>query len=139
MIGMLLLFMLGSALCGAAQSMTWLIGARGSPIYLRVCCRTIAHLLLVVQGLGAGGLQALPNIIVSDLVPLAERGPYQGILSLCVSTCNHETSRRIIVLLCRMWAIAGLAGVPIAGALASHGQWRWFFCMSSRFVPFVSR
>ncbi|KAF7794865.1 hypothetical protein EIP86_006007, partial [Pleurotus ostreatoroseus] len=58
----LLLFALGSALCGAAQNMTWLIAAR------------------TVQGAGGGGILALGSIILSDLVSLKERGLYNGVI-----------------------------------------------------------
>ncbi|KAJ6482759.1 iron permease [Mycena sanguinolenta] len=59
-LGSIVLFALGSALSGGAQSMEWLIVAR------------------VVQGMGGGGMTGLSSIIVADLVPLAERGAYQG-------------------------------------------------------------
>ncbi|KAF8121994.1 MFS amino acid permease [Boletus edulis] len=55
-------FLLGSALCGAAQNMTWLIGCRA------------------LQGIGGGGLMQLPMITISDIVPLKDRGRYGGIL-----------------------------------------------------------
>ncbi|TBU28425.1 major facilitator superfamily domain-containing protein [Dichomitus squalens] len=56
------LFFLGSALSGASQSMDMLIGAR-------------------IQGIGSGGILNLSEIIVSDLVPLLERGMFMGIIS----------------------------------------------------------
>ena len=46
------LFLIGSALCGAAQSMTWLILARA------------------LQGIGGGGIFQMVNIVVGDIVPL---------------------------------------------------------------------
>ncbi|KAI0687844.1 Mfs1.2 [Cerioporus squamosus] len=60
----LLCFILGSALCGAARSMTWLIAAR------------------TIQGLGGGAILSVSSIIVSDLVQLKERGAYNGLIGL---------------------------------------------------------
>ncbi len=56
------LFLLGSALCGLAQTMGQLIFFRG------------------MQGIGGGILSANSMAIVSDIFPPAERGKYQGIL-----------------------------------------------------------
>ncbi|KAI0083127.1 Mfs1.2 [Irpex rosettiformis] len=58
------LFALGSALCGSAQNMSWLIAAR------------------TIQGAGGGALQSLASIIVADLVPLRERGIYTSFIAL---------------------------------------------------------
>ncbi|KAG0054308.1 hypothetical protein BGZ83_011513 [Gryganskiella cystojenkinii] len=55
-------FLLGSALCGAAQNMTWLIICRG------------------VAGVGAAGIMSSAMIIMTDIVSLRERGKYQGII-----------------------------------------------------------
>ncbi|KAG6371837.1 MFS general substrate transporter, partial [Boletus reticuloceps] len=55
-------FLFASALCGGAQSMTWLIGCRA------------------LQGIGGGGLIQLSLITISDIVPLKDRGRYAGIL-----------------------------------------------------------
>lgn len=38
--------------------------------------------MAAVQGVGGGGIINLASIITSDLVPLAERGVYQGFLVL---------------------------------------------------------
>lgn len=40
----------------------------------------VSHPTSAVQGSGAGGILALTEIILSDLVPLHERGMYQGLL-----------------------------------------------------------
>ncbi|KAG0082538.1 hypothetical protein BGZ92_011639 [Podila epicladia] len=55
-------FLVGSALCGAAQSMVMLIVARG------------------IAGVGAGGIMSMVMIIITDIVSLRDRGKYQGML-----------------------------------------------------------
>lgn len=72
---------LGSALAGAAQNMSWLVAARGAflvPYVVQPC----ADLFSAVVGIGAGGIYALSSIIIADLVPLQDRGPYTGLLGL---------------------------------------------------------
>ncbi len=56
----IVLFLIGSALCGLSQSMTELIGFR------------------TLQGLGAGGLIVVTFAVIGDVIPPRERGKYQG-------------------------------------------------------------
>ena len=56
----IVIFLVGSALCGLAQNMAELIGFRA------------------LQGVGAGGLLSLTLAVVADIIPARERGRYQG-------------------------------------------------------------
>lgn len=86
------IFFLGSLAASLAQTATQLIIFRA------------------FTGVGGGGLMTVAQMIVSDVVPLRERGKYQGILGAVV-------------------AIANGIGPVIGGALASisPGSWRWIF------------
>jgi len=56
----IVIFLVGSALCGLSRTMNELIFFRG------------------LQGLGGGGLMALALAIVGDIIPPRQRGRYQG-------------------------------------------------------------
>src|SRR5947208_481188 len=56
----IVIFLVGSALCGLSQNMTELILFRG------------------LQGLGAGGLIVVTIAVIGDIIPPRERGRYQG-------------------------------------------------------------
>lgn len=61
-IGAIAVFLVGSALCGAAQSLPELVAYRA------------------LQGIGAGGLVPLALSTIGGLVPPRERGRYQGLI-----------------------------------------------------------
>src|SRR5204863_1281422 len=56
----IVVFLVGSALCGTSQNMTELIALRA------------------LQGLGGGGLIVTTIAVVGDLIPPRDRGRYQG-------------------------------------------------------------
>ncbi|GAA6026165.1 hypothetical protein JCM11491_006596 [Sporobolomyces phaffii] len=93
MVASILVFALGSALTGAAQNVPMIIAGR------------------TIQGAGGGGIQTLCAILVVDLVPIAERGPYFGLMAA-------------------VWSGASAIGPPVGGGLASAGQWRWLFYLN---------
>lgn len=87
--GAIIIFLFGSALCGAAQNMAWLDAARG------------------IQGIGGGGIIALINIIIGDIVSLQDRGKFSGWIG-------------------GVWGIASVIGPLLGGAFtdAGHSGWR---------------
>ncbi|KAL8891016.1 MAG: hypothetical protein Q9215_001938 [Flavoplaca cf. flavocitrina] len=68
------------------------------------------------QGIGGGGLIALTEIVVADLVPLRLRGQWFGLISA-------------------MWALGSVSGPIIGGAFAQGGHWRWIFWIN---LPFIA-
>ncbi|RPB04522.1 MFS general substrate transporter [Choiromyces venosus 120613-1] len=67
-----------------------------------------------IQGFGGGGIISLTEIIVTDIVPLRERGKYFGFISM-------------------MWALGSVGGPLIGGTFAQEVSWRWIFWIN---LPF---
>ena len=84
------LFLAGSALCGMADSMLWLVGSRA------------------IQGLGAGGLMVTATAVIADVVPLSERGKYQGFMG-------------------SVFGVSTVAGPLLGGLFVDQLSWRWAF------------
>lgn len=72
-----------------------------------------------IQGVGAGGVVVLGEIIITDLVPLNERGKWLGWLGT-------------------MWTIGGLIGPLTGGVFAQYVTWRWVFWINLPFIVFGS-
>ncbi|CAO1634703.1 unnamed protein product [Parajaminaea phylloscopi] len=85
-------FLGGSVICAVAKSMLVLVIGRG------------------VQGVGGGGIQAIVEIIISDITTLRERGLYMGAMGL-------------------VFAISSLVA-PILGGVFSRFDWRWIFLIN---------
>ena len=95
----LVVYIVGSALAGLAQNSGMLIACR------------------VVQGLGAGGLTALAQVILATMIPPRERGKYNGYLGAVMAV--------------------GTIGGPLLGGVivdTSWLGWRWCFYVG---VPFA--
>jgi EmrB/QacA subfamily drug resistance transporter len=89
----IVVFLAGSILCGVAQSMEQLV------------------LFRAVQGLGAGGLVAVPMAVIADLVPARELGRWIGYSGF-------------------VFALASVVGPLLGGVFAQHVSWRWAFLVN---------
>ncbi len=90
----LFVFTLGSALAGIANDPSWLIAFR------------------VLQGLGAGGLGALGQIVLAEIVSPLERGKYMGVMGAVM-------------------AVATVGGPLLGGLLTDTVGWRWNFYVAA--------
>ncbi len=86
----ILIFLIGSALSGEAHSLLQLIVFRA------------------IQGVGAGGLMPLAQIIIGDLVPPAQRGRRQGAIVAVFAVCS-------------------VLGPLLGGLITDLLSWRWIF------------
>ncbi|WP_157884234.1 MDR family MFS transporter [Arthrobacter alpinus] len=93
----LLIFVIASAIAGFSQDTTMLITMR------------------VFQGLGAGGLTALSQIVMADIISPRERGKYMGLFGAVMAV--------------------GTVGGPLVGGFITDAiNWRWNFFVA---LPFA--
>ncbi len=83
-------FVVGSALCGIAQSMAMLVGARA------------------LQGLGGGAITVTATALIGEVIPLRDRGRYQGALGA-------------------VFGVTTVIGPLLGGYFTDHLSWRWAF------------
>jgi MFS family permease len=64
------------------------------------------NIVQVFQGIGGGGMTTVVSILMSDLVPLRDRGLWQGIINIIYATGSG-------------------IGAPLGGILSDYIGWRW--------------
>lgn len=84
------IYILGSGICGGARNPAMLIAGRA------------------VQGAGSGGINMIIDVIISDLVPLRQRGNF-------------------IAIILAVYGIGTTLGPFIGGVIVENTSWRWVF------------
>jgi EmrB/QacA subfamily drug resistance transporter len=83
-------FVVGSLFCGLANNLAVLVAMRG------------------VQGLGGGGLAVTSTALIGEVIPLRERGKYQGAFGA-------------------VFGVSTVIGPLLGGVLTDQLSWRWVF------------
>lgn len=89
------IFFAGSLICALVKDMDSFIAGRA------------------IQGLGAGGMQTIVNICISDLFSQRDRAVYYGVTSV-------------------VWALASGVGPVMGGVFTSKLNWRWCFWINCK-------
>ncbi len=85
-----LFFLAGSVFCGLAESMTMLVASRA------------------LQGIGGGAILVTATALIGEVIPLRERGRYQGALGA-------------------VFGVTTVIGPLLGGFFTDHLTWRWAF------------
>ncbi len=85
-----LFFLVGSVLCGIASSMEMLVASRA------------------LQGIGGGALMVTATALIGEVIPLRDRGRYQGGLGA-------------------VFGVTTVIGPLLGGYFTDHLTWRWAF------------
>jgi EmrB/QacA subfamily drug resistance transporter len=83
-------FVAGSVLCGLSQSMGMLVASRA------------------LQGIGGGGLMVTAMALIGEIIPLRDRGRYQGAMGA-------------------VFGVTTVIGPLLGGYFTDHFTWRWAF------------
>ena len=83
-------FVIGSVSCGLSQSMAMLVGSRA------------------MQGIGGGAITVTASALIGEVVPLRDRGRYQGILGA-------------------VFGVTTVVGPLLGGYFTDYLTWRWAF------------
>jgi EmrB/QacA subfamily drug resistance transporter len=89
-IAAVLFFMVGSVLCGMASSLPMLVAARA------------------LQGIGGGAIMVTATAVIGEVIPLRERGRYQGALGA-------------------VFGVTTVIGPLLGGFFTDNLSWRWAF------------